>query len=124
MCSEIIPMSRKIVPIKGFDPTSLLDTSGKWLLVTTKSMKLRAQSSFDDILEKCTILMTRNNPTGQVSKTNKSTDMISYAAMLTKDSTPCDLNKHFQSKSSLKIHFIISYDINTTNDFPNITNNN
>ena len=50
MYSEIIPKSRKIDSIKGFKPTFLSDTRGKWLLVTTKSMKARAQTSFDDIL--------------------------------------------------------------------------
>ena len=33
MYSEIIPMSRKIGPIKGFEPTFLSDARGKWLRV-------------------------------------------------------------------------------------------
>ena len=61
-------------------------------------------------------------PPGRVSKTNNNTDMISYAAMLTKDTTPYDLNKNLPPKSSLKRNFTISYDFNATNDFPNILN--
>ena len=68
--------------------------------------------------------MTRNNPPGRVSKTNNNTDIISYAAILTKDSTPYDLNKNLPPKSSLKRNFTIYYDINATNDFPNINNTN
>ena len=49
MYSEIIPKSRKIGSIKGFEPKFLSHTRGKWLLVTTKSMKARAQAPFDDI---------------------------------------------------------------------------
>ena len=45
-------MSRKIGSIKGFEPTFLSDTRGKWLVVTTKSKKPRTQASFDDILKK------------------------------------------------------------------------
>ena len=122
MYSEIIPMSRKIGSIKGFEPTFLSDTRGKWLLVTTKSMKSRAQASFDDILKKLSIPMNTSNPPGRVSKANNNTDMISYAAMLTKDTTPYDLNKNLPPKSSLKRNFTISYDIDATNDFPNIPN--
>ena len=48
--------------------------------------------------------------------------MISYAAMLTKDTTPYDLNKNLPPKSSLKRNFTVSYDINATHDFPNIYN--
>ena len=68
--------------------------------------------------------MTRNNPPGRVSKINNNTDMISYAVMLTKDSTPYDLNRNIAPKPLLKKNFTIFYDINTINDFPNITNNN
>ena len=42
--------------------------------------------------------------------------------MLTKDSTPYDLNTNFSPKSSLKRYFTISYDVNATDDFPNIPN--
>ena len=48
--------------------------------------------------------------------------MISYAAILTKDTTPYDLNKNLPPKSSLKRNFTVSYDINATHDFPNIYN--
>ena len=122
MYREIIPKSRKIGSIKGFEPTFLSDTRGKWLLVTTKSMKPRAQASFDDILKDCSIPMNTLNPPGRVSKANNNTDMISYAAMLTKDTSPYDLNKNLPPKTSLKRNFTISYDINATNDFPNIPN--
>ena len=50
--------------------------------------------------------------------------MMSYAEMLTKCDTPYNLNKSILPKSSLKINFTVSYDINTTNEFPHITNNN
>ena len=39
MYSDIIPKSRKIGSIKGFEPTFLSDARGKCLLITTKSMK-------------------------------------------------------------------------------------
>ena len=48
--------------------------------------------------------------------------MISYAAMLTKDTTSYDLNKNLPPKSSLKRNFTISYDVNATDDVPNIPN--
>ena len=85
-------------------------------------MKPRTQASFDDIIKECSILMNTLHPPGHVSKSNNNTDMISYAAMLTKDTTPYDLNKNLPPKSSLKRKFIVSYDINATNDFPNISN--
>ena len=122
MYSEIIPLSRNIGSIKGFEPIFLSDTRGTWLLVTTKSMKPRAQASFDDILKECSITMNTSNPPGRVSKANNNTDMISYAAMLTKDTTPYDVNKNLHPKSPLKRNFTISYDIDATNDFPNIPN--
>ena len=122
MYSEIIPESRKIGLIKGFEPTFLSDTRGKWLLVTTKSMKARAQASFDDILRDCSILMNTLYPPERVSKANNNTDIISYAAMLTKDSTPYDLKKNLPPKSSLKRNFTISYNVNATDDLPNIPN--
>ena len=122
MYSEIIPKCRKIGSIKGFEPTFLSDTRGKWLLVTTKSMKARAQASFDDILRDCSIPINILHPPGRVSKAKNNTNMISYAAMLTKDSTPYHLNKTLPPKSSLKRNFIISYDVNATDDFPNIPN--
>ena len=68
--------------------------------------------------------MTPLNPPGLVSKTNNNTDMMNYAEMLTKCDTPYNLNKSILPKSSLKINFTVSYDINTTNEFPHITNNN
>ena len=46
--------------------------------------------------------------------------MISYAEMLTKDTTPYDFNKTLPPKSSLKRNFTVSHDINATNEFPNI----
>ena len=83
-------------------------------------MKLRAQVFFDDILTKWTRPMTRINPPRQVSKTNNNTDMVNYAVILTKDSTPYDLNKNIRPKSSLKRNLTIFYDINATKHFPNI----
>ena len=68
--------------------------------------------------------MTPLNPPGRVSKKKNNTDMMSYAEMLTKCDTPYNLNKSILPKSSLKINFTVSYDINTTNEFPHITNNN
>ena len=59
-------------------------------------------------------------PPGRVSKINNNTDMMSYAAMLTQDTTPYDLNENLPPKLSLKRNFAVSYDINATNDFPNI----
>ena len=58
-------------------------------------MKPCAQASFDDILKKnYSIPMNTLNPPGRVSKKNNNTDMISYAAMLTKDTTAYDLKKY------------------------------
>ena len=68
MYREIIPISRKIESIKGFEPTILSDTRGKWILVTTKSMKPRAQASFDDILKKCSIPMNTLHPQDEFRK--------------------------------------------------------
>ena len=59
-------------------------------------------------------------PPGRVSKINNNTDMMSYAAMLTQDTTPYDLNENLPPKLSLTRNFAVSYDINATNDFPNI----
>ena len=98
MYSEIIPMSRKIESIKGFEPTFLSDTRGKWLLFTTKSMKLLAQASFDDIFKHYSIPTNTLHPPGRVSKNNNNTDMVSYAAMLTQDTTLYDLNKNLPEK--------------------------
>ena len=117
------PNDKKIGPIKGFEQTFLSNKREKWILVMTKSMKLRVQASFDDILKQCSIPMTRNNHQGRVSKTNNNTDMMSYIPMLTKDSTPYDFNKHLQWKSSIQRKFTVSYDINASNEFPNINNN-
>ena len=50
--------------------------------------------------------------------------MISFAAMLTKDSTPYNLNKNLPPTSSLISNFTISYDSNATNNSPNINNTN
>ena len=122
MYGEIIPKSRKIGSIKGFEPTFLTDTRGKWLLVTTKAMKSRAQASFDEILTDCSIPMNTSNPPGRVSQANNNTDMISYSEMLKKDTTPYDLNKNLPPKTSLKRNFTVSYDINANNEFPNIPN--
>ena len=69
----------------------------------------------------CCCFMTLHPPE-RVSKTNNNTDMISYAAMLTKDTTPYDLNTTLQPKSSLKRNFTVSYDINVTNELPNMSN--
>jgi len=66
--------------------------------------------------------MNTLHPPGCVSKANNKTDMISYATMLTKDTTSYDLNKHLPPKSSLKQNFPISYDVNATDDLPNILN--
>ena len=66
--------------------------------------------------------MNTSNPPGRVSQANNNTDMISYSEMLKKDTTPYDLNKNLPPKTSLKRNFTISYDINATNDFPNIPN--
>ena len=41
--------------------------------------------------------------------------------MLTKDITPYDLNKTLPPKSSLKRNSTVSYDINATNEFPNMS---
>ena len=57
-----------------------------------------------------------------IKKMNK-TDMVSNAKMLTKDFTLYDLKKNLPPKSSLKLNFTISYDINVTNDFQNISGN-
>ena len=62
------------------------------------------------------------NPPGRISKTNKNTYMIIYAAILTKDKNPYDLNKTFPPKSSLKQNLTVSYDINTTHEFSNTIN--
>ena len=43
--------------------------------------------------------------------------------MLTKDSTPYDFKKNLQSQSSIQRNFTVSYDINASNEFPNINNN-
>ena len=42
--------------------------------------------------------------------------------MLTKDSTPYDLNKNLPPQSSLRRNFTISYDANATDNFPKIPN--
>ena len=47
--------------------------------------------------------------------------MTSYAAMLIKDTTPYDLNKTLPRKLSLRRNFAVSYDINATNEFPNMS---
>ena len=60
-------MSRKIGSIKGLEPKFLSDTRGKWILVTTKSMKPHTQASFDDILKNCSIPMNILNPPGRTS---------------------------------------------------------
>ena len=122
MYSEIIPMSQKIGSIKGFEPIFISDTRGTWLLLTTKSMKPRAHVSFDDILKEYSIPINTLHPPGRVSKSNNNTYIISYVAMLTKDKTPYDFNKNLPTKSSLKRNFTVSYDINATNNFPNISN--
>ena len=51
--------------------------------------------------------MNTLNPPGWVSKTNNNTDMIRYAAQ----------HNSLTKKSSLKRSFTISYDINATNEF-------
>ena len=84
-------------------------------------MKPRAQTSFDNILKEFFIPINTLYPPGRVSKSNNNTYMISYAAMLTKDTTPYDL-KNLPPKASLKRNLTLSYDNNTTNDFPNISN--
>ena len=115
-------MLQKIGLIKGFEPTFLSDTRRKWILVTTKLMKPRVQASFDEILTQYSIPMNTLHPPGRVSKHINNTDMMSYATMLTQDTTLYDLNKNIPPKSSLKRNFSVSYDINATIDFPNISN--
>ena len=115
-------MLRKIGLIKGFEPTFLSDTRRKWILVTTKLMKPRVQASFDEILTQYSIPMNTLHPPGRVSKHINNTDMMSYATMLTQDTTLYDLKKNIPPKSSLKRNFTVSYDINATIDFPNISN--
>ena len=107
-------MSQTIRSIKKFEQ--------KWLLVTKKLMRPRAQVSFDDILKQCLIQINTLHSPGRVSKTNNNIDMMSYAEILAQDTIPYDLNKKIPPKSSLKRNFIVSYDINATNDFPNISN--
>ena len=41
--------------------------------------------------------------------------------MLIKDTTPYDLNKTLPRKLSLRRKFAVSYDINATNEFPNMS---
>ena len=84
-------------------------------------MKSRAQASLDDILKKNSILMNTLNPPGRVSKTNNNTDTISYAEILTKYITTYNFNIIIPPKLSLKRNFTISYDINATNEFPNMS---
>ena len=115
-------MLRKIGLTKGLEPTFLSDTRRKWILVTTKLMKPRAQASFDESLIQYSIPMNTLHPPGRVSKHINNTDMMSYAAMLTQETTIYDLNKNIPLKSSLKRNFTVSYDINATNDFSNISN--
>ena len=62
------------------------------------------------------------HPPWQFSKTNNSTDMMIYAAKLTKDTHPYDLNKNLLPKPSLKQNSTVSYNINATNDFRNMIN--
>ena len=45
-----------------------------------------------------------------------------YAAKLTKDTNPYDLNKNLLPKPSLKQNSTVSYNINATNDFRNMIN--
>ena len=61
-------------------------------------------------------------PPRTIFEKKNNTDMMSYAAIFTQDTTPYDLNKNLPPKSSLKRNFIVSYDINATHDFPNIYN--
>ena len=84
-------------------------------------MKSRAQASLDDILKKNSILMNTLNPPGRVSKTNNNTDTISYAEILTKYITTYNFNIIIPPKLSLKRNFTISYEINATNEFPNMS---
>ena len=84
-------------------------------------MKSRAQASLDDILKKNSILMNTLNPPGRVSKTNNNTDTISYDKILIKCITTYNFNIIIPPKLSLKRNFTISYDINATNEFPNMS---
>ena len=59
---------------------------------------------------------------GRLSKTDNNADIMIYAAMLTKNTTPYDLNKNIPPKSFLKRNLRVSYEINAINDFPNMTN--
>ena len=67
--------------------------------------------------------MNIRNPPRRSSKNNNNTDMASYTAMLTKDTTPYDKNKILPTKLSHNIMISISYHINVTNNFPSITTN-
>ena len=84
--------------------------------------KTTSTNLFDDVLKQYSVLMTRKNHPRRVSKTNNNNDMMSYTAVLTKDSTSYDLNKRLPPKSTLKRNFTVSHDINVTNDFSNINN--
>ena len=121
MYSEITPMSRKYGSIKGFEIMFLSDTKENGFSSLQKSIKPHAQAFFDDILKNCSIPMNTLDLPGRFSKNNNNTDMISYAAMLIKDTTPYDYNITILLKSSLKYNIIVLYDINATNEFPNIS---
>ena len=121
MYSEITPMSRKNGSIKGFEIMFLSDTKENGFSSLQKSIKPHAQAFFDDILKNCSIPMNTLDLPGRFSKNNNNTDMISYAAMLIKDTTPYDYNITILLKSSLKYNIIVPYDINATNEFPNIS---
>ena len=84
---------------------------GKWLIVTTKKMKPKAQLEIDKITNEGEIPMTNENPPGRIVSTNNHQDFITYTYMLKENKERCDENMTNPLPSSQKHLVSISYDL-------------
>ena len=71
--------------ITGIEKPHLTHSKGKWLIVTTKKMKLVVQLKIDIIINEGVIPMSNENQPGRIVSTNNHQDFITYADTLKGD---------------------------------------
>ena len=78
------PNKKNVSSIKIFELTHLLDTKGKWILVTTKNFKQDIQHTIDHTIERRQILSINVPQLNCVIKENNNNNLISYVTILEK----------------------------------------
>ena len=121
MNDKVYDKLRQVAGISGIEETHLTLDKGKWLVVTNKACKTQVKKEVDRLLREMTLKIIApeyNNQPGTISREHRNPTLVSYAAMLQKETENGPTIKNVATPRQSKRPCVVLYGAN--NVFPPI----